>query len=81
MSNDLYLYVFKFYDHGNVINQGHHYVLAHDINHAIETIKNTFPKLSILSHTKISNDPIDREEAIKLIDEHHQKFHVSRLRI
>lgn len=82
MSNDLnYLYVFKFYDHGNIINHGHHYVLATDINHAIKMVKNTFPNLSILSHTKISNDPIEKSEAIKLIDKHHKEFPVGRLRI
>ena len=52
-----YAYRFELYDQGSIINAGVHFVIAPDVETALRKMKNTFPKSSISSYTKMSDEP------------------------
>lgn len=67
-----YAYKFQLYGHGNIFNEGYHYVLANDVHQAQEMIKQSFPNQSISSYVKLSDNPITYSELSDLINEYNR---------
>lgn len=63
-----YPYYFEMYSTGLVINSGRHYVLAENIEKAIEIFKNSFSGAYISSYGKMSDDPITLDEFVEKLN-------------